>query len=169
MKIITEKPVYDFKTKFAEQSEYFERFCHWLEKRPHVRAIRVATNEEEKNGIDVIADTESGSVNFQVKTDFNTHWSGNIVFEIISQAYDDQGCVIGWGFNLLAVDYIVYIVAGTGEIYVFLAKDIVRWVIDNFNTLKPNNPKNPTYTTLNVLIPLKRIRDICRLSDQLNN
>lgn len=154
----TKKHVYGFKDRLKAQAEFCKRFKTWLGSRPDIRTVESATREQEFEGIDLRAYTNSGIMNVQLKTDFNAHRTRNVCFETISQAYPDRNGVLGWGFKLHSVDWLVWLIAGCNYMFFLRPERVVDWVIENYDSLENFSVENPEYVSLGVLIPIWRLR-----------
>ena len=130
--------------------------------------MREATQAEERSGLDLVITDEVGqTTTIEVKTEFRAATTGNLVFEVISQAVPKQPGVIGWGFKLEHTDLIAYIVPGPDEVYVFSCPVLQRWVIDNYGKLRNFAASNRAYTTLGVLMPISKLSDLVRYQGSL--
>jgi len=153
--------VYDFRERNEAQEGYVEAFRQYLSGRSDLIRVYYPTKEQDLSGIDLIADIEnSDSINFQVKTDFQVHKTDFLPYEVISQAYVQKTSVIGWGFNIEHFDYIAYINAQDGEVFICDIENLAAWVIDNFGALRTFVAKNKGYFTLGVLLPFSIVRKI---------
>jgi hypothetical protein len=155
MRNTTGKRVYDFQDRIKEQQPYIDRFIRWLELRQKVISVEVAGWNEDMNGIDLkVLTREEGLVEMQIKTDFNSHRTGNLCWETISQAYPEKEGVIGWGFYKLP-EYIVYLSAVADEIHIFKTEELRGFIIKNYDKLAPFSTLNKAYTTLGSLFPIR--------------
>jgi len=93
----------------------------------------------------------------QVKTDFIGHQSGNMAYEIVSQAYAGEGDPkLGWGLKLYQIDYLAYILAQTGLITIYSAPKLQGEVLSSYKQYTTFAAQNKGYLTLGVLVPLRR-------------
>ena len=158
--------IYNFQDCIERQADYFNAFSKWLLSKSNIKECKLATEmEDKKQGIDLWIITQEGrEIPFQVKTDFKAEKTRNICFETVSQAYPPEACkesVIGWGFKLDKVQYITFIIAGEGSIYIFKPPKLFAWVMQNYNCLRGFKARNKTYDTLGVLLPLEEVKEIC--------
>jgi len=161
MRNTTKKPVYDFREKYEQQENYFSNFIKCLSEFRYITNINKSSMNEERKSIDLYFLYRGKWVTMEVKTDFKAAETGNLAYEIISQAYIRKNGVIGWGFKLEATDYLAYLVPKeTTEIYIFQTEKIQEWVIGNYYMLRNFSAKNRDYTTLGVLIPITKIENI---------
>ena len=165
---ITKKPVYDFKKQYKRQAEYFDRFIVWLEKLWLPDKIRMATREEESQGIDLTIALTGHEFRFEVKTEFRAERTKNLCFETVSYASPGNRGKVGWGLKMEETSNIIYIVPGPDDIYFFVPEILQQWVFDNYSTLRPFVAKNEGYVTLGVLMPISKIQHLCVCQGNLN-
>lgn len=161
---------YDFHESIQSQTQYFRAFQQWLECRTAIQEVCLASQHEDRElGIDLWAKTVNGaSLSIQVKVDFWSHSTENFVFEVISQARSSTEAVLGWGFHTEA-DYLAFVIAGTGDIYVFRTVDYTRWVIEHYATLENFASPNKSYRTLGCKVPIMRVSHLCCIRGNLDD
>ncbi len=159
--------MYDFKRQYQEQAKYFDRFVVWYEHKYMPDSLRVATREEERRSIDLVAITGTEIVTIEVKTEFAAATTGNIVFETVSQARIRKNGVLGWGFKLEDTDLIAYVIPGPDKVYIFETDAIQEFVLDNYPRLRNFKAENKDYLTLGVLLPLRWVEKVARVSETL--
>jgi hypothetical protein len=168
--------IYEFERQRALQVQFVDAFANWMENRTDVNYINRPTHVQDLSGIDLVVKLKDGrSVNFQIKTDFLADKTNNLPYEIISQAYCDRPSKIGWGLDFTdeekkdKYEYLVYIIAGTGEILIVQIGRLAGWVIYNFKGLKTFSTINKDYVTLGVLIPIMQIRHLAFIKSNLTD
>lgn len=169
MNTTTNKRVHDFRKKYRQQRLWFNLFIEWLHRHNQVDHLRVATRDEEVRAIDLVTIIDGKSVTIEVKTEFAASRTGNLCFEVISQARVKDRGVIGWGFKLDSTDWITYILPETGDLYIFDTEKLQSWVIENYQSLRNFSARNPDYSTLGVLMPISRVEELCRLRGNLSD
>ena len=127
----------------------------------------MATRGEERRSIDLVATTGNVVTTVEVKTEFAAAKTGNIVFEVVSQARVGGNGVLGWGFKLEDTDLIAYIIPGPDEVYVFGTDSLQAFVLNNYSALRNFSAANDDYDTLGVLLPIKSVKDLCLASGRL--
>ena len=154
------KRVYGFHERIEASKPYEERFIALLESMQEYEKVRKASYEDDKNkGIDLWVYPASGErpLAIQVKTDFNTYWSKNITFEVVSQAYTDRAGKIGWGLTLNHTDKIAFIIPTWDRVYIFPSDQYVQWCFEHYERLEPKAVANSQYLTLIALVPIKDV------------
>lgn len=168
--------VYEFERQRNLQVHFVDAFANWMENRTDVNYINRPTHIHYLSGIDLIVKLKDGRlVNFQIKTDFLADKTNNLPYGIISQAYSDRPSKIGWGFDFTdeekkdKYEYLVYIIAATGEIIIIRIRELAKWVIDNYKGLKNFSALNTDYATLGVLIPIEVVRKLAFITSNLTD
>lgn len=153
--------MYDFDQQIKEQEEYYTALMDWLKAQTNIAEIQQATEEEDRHkGIDLwVVTTDNRRISLQVKIDFWSDKTGNLIFELISQAYPDRA-VLGWSFTTSA-DYLLFLVALTGDVYIFKTHEYVEWVLNHYATLQNFSAANRGYKTLGCKVPLKDVVSVC--------
>lgn len=147
--------MYDFKEQVEKQERIFEAFNFWLLNRSTVERVECATRAEDLAGVDLWI-YNPDKMSMQVKIDFIGHSTGNMAYEIVSQAYVGEGeAKLGWGLKLSGIDYLAYILAETGLITIYSAPDLQARVLTLYKTYRTFAASNPNYLTLGVLVPLR--------------
>jgi hypothetical protein len=157
--------IFSFKESFEKQKPYAELFEIWLSQRENVINVEKATQANERQGIDyIITNNDNQVFNIQLKTDFLADKTGNILFEVISQAYKDRASVIGAEFNMPNADYIFYLFLPSGDLLCFKFRVLLDYVIENYNTFQnraiANDNYGIKYKTLCLLIPVSQIKHL---------
>lgn len=171
MNSTTNKRVHDFREKYRQQQASFNWFIEWLHRNVEFDrgSLRIATREEEARSIDLSLRQHGKPLTIEVKTEFAASRTGNLCFEVISQARIRERGVIGWGFKLESTDWITYILPETGDLYIFDTVELQRWVVDNYQSLRNFSARNREYFTLGVLMPISRVKELCRLTGNLKD
>lgn len=153
--------MFDFEVQVKRQEEYYTCLMDWLKSQRDVQDLQQATEQEDRHkGIDLwIITAEGKRVSLQVKIDFWAHKTGNLIFEVISQAYSDRA-VLGWAFTTRA-ECLVFLIASTGDVYLFRTSEYVRWAIDHYDGLPNFSAENKGYKTLGCKISLRDVSQIC--------
>ena len=164
--------IFNFKESFEKQKPYAELFETWLYQRENIINVVKADVSKEKQGIDYIITNKDNKVfNVQLKTDFLADKTGNILFEVISQAYTDQASVIGAEFNMPSSDYIFYLLVPSGRLLCFQFRELLEYVIEHYDTFKnraiANDNNGIKYKTLCLLIPLSKIGHLAKPEKRL--
>jgi len=168
--------IYEFERQKKLQVQFVDAFADWMENRTDVEDVNRPTHAQDLSGVDLVVKEKDGRViNFQIKTDFLADKTNNLPYEIISQAYSDRPSEIGWGLDFTdeskkqKYEYLVYIIAGTGEILIVEICRLAGWVIYNFKGLKTFSTLNKDYVTLGVLIPIMKIRHLAFIKSNLTD
>lgn len=171
MDTISSKRIHGFREKYNQQRRSFSQFIEWLHRQTdfEVANLRVATREEEARSIDLSLTMDGRPFTIEVKTEFAASSTGNLCFEVISQARVKERGVIGWGFKLESTDWITYILPSTGDLYIFDTDRLQKWIIANYQSLRNFSARNPDYFTLGVLMPITRVKELCRLTGNLSD
>ena len=163
------KRVYDFADQYQAQQLYFSRFIAWYQRQYNPDLLTLATEEQEKQSIDLVATTDGHSLTIEVKTEFAANKTGNLVFEVVSQARIGDNGVLGWGFKLEKTDVIAYLVPGPDKIYAFEPVELQAFVLENYSRLRNFTAKNKGYTTLGVLMPINLVAQVAHIIGDLGN
>ncbi len=152
--------MYDFTEQVEKQSRIFEAFIFWLLNRSSIKRVERATKAEDLSGVDLWVwhpDSLCGRMSMQVKVDFIGHQTGNMAYEIVSQAYVGEGDPkLGWGLELYQIDYLAYILAETGLITIYSAPRLQAEVLTRYKQYRTFAAQNKGYLTLGVLVPLRQ-------------
>lgn len=162
--------MYHFEEQIEKQKVYYEAFKQWLMSRMDYMKCKDADPKSDLAGIDlIVTDFEGIEYNVQVKTDFKTDATGNLVAEIISQARYDKKAKLGWLFDLWVVDFLAYISAPSGSIRIFDAHKFFNFVLEHYRDFDNFTARNSDYITLGLLIPVKKIEDIIEIEGRLDD
>jgi len=123
--------------------------------------LRKAIRDEERRSIDLVASFGNVIKNIEVKTEFAAAKTGNIVFEVVSQARTGDNGVLGWGFKLEDTHLIAYVIPGPDEVYLFEPGQLQAYVLNNYAALRNFSAANDGYDTLGVLLPLEKAKHFC--------
>ena len=166
------KNVFNFKESFEKQKPYAELFETWLYQRENIVNVEKTKLDQEKQGIDyIITNKDNQTFNFQLKTDFRADKTGNILFEVISQAYKDRVSVIGAEFNMPSSDYIFYLLVPSGRLLCFKFRELLGYIIEHYDSFKnraiDNDNNGVKYKTLCLVIPLAKIDHLAKPENRL--
>jgi hypothetical protein len=142
---------YDFDRQLAEGDRGETFLDAFFRARGH--AIRRATLEEQRQGIDRVFTTPEGRVSrVEYKTDYLSAKTGNAFIETVS--VDSQG-KMGWALTAQA-DYLIYYIPGRA-IYVLPFMSL-HWALPRWIRECPAKAaQNRGYATHGVLVPLEEV------------
>lgn len=149
--------MFEFKAQMTKQKEYSEAFAEWMMNRANVLKVEQANLEDDKGGVDFWVYCPNKK-SFQVKTDFVAHRTGNMAYELISQMYSNRESVPGWGMKIYQIDYLVYILAETGDIYTWKGEDLQHTVLQDYSKYRNFMAQNNGYLTAGILVPLVQLK-----------
>lgn len=162
-----------FENSIDKQRKYSVIFEKWLDNLQGTDYLRRASHAEDLEGIDFVAhDSEGKCYYIQLKVDFKADKTGNLPFEVVSQAYLDRRSVIGCQFHMPTVNYIAYLLVPSLNVYLFDFRSFLTYIIQNYpkfrNFVTYTNTDNKGYWTLGGLIPINdELLHICRLVDKI--
>lgn len=153
---------YQFQPQLAQgeagERKLDEHFAQWF-------TIRLATMEEQRQGIDRIFTRHTDGDTFKVeyKTDSRAAETGNAFVETISV---DTAHKLGWAHTSQS-DVLLYYVPGTEVVYIItmrrLQKCLTRWA----ETYPTRRTPNQGYHTHGLLVPLDEFERIAQRVDSL--
>ena len=165
---MSSRQVYDFKKQLEKQKPYIERFIKWFDDYYRPESIRYANAEEEARSIDLVAELSvTKELTIEVKTDFAAAKSGNLAFEIISQARVGTESALGWGLKLGDTDLLVYIIPGQlrepDKLWMLRPRIFQEFILQDYHSFHNFAVQNDGYKTLGILVPIPTVRRVEKL------
>lgn len=146
--------MYDFTDQLEKQKEAFEACETWLINRTHVDKVEKAALEDDLAGVDLWVYCPVRMA-FQVKTDFRADETGNMAYEVVSQAPVGGGkAKLGWGLHLARVDYLVYILGISMNLFIYPGAELYSFITHNYRNYRNFQADNGKYLTLGILVPI---------------